>query len=910
MNGLVITPAFRDVLEDDSILSGLKEFSFDFEELLDRVFDLDDPVGTLPFGPDRLTFEIDDAFGPGGFTLSILGSGFGPLSSAQDFEDALMQGTATGTITQILATYDDGDAFQNTEILSIEVAPTGYSLTSGGQRVEITGDLPDTLDQLGDLTQLAMALEEAPGSIGDLLGEVLQYGITGVTLFDGGQEVLDLAIDFEGGSIVARSEGYTLDITFDELPLQELAEALAGAGLGGLPFGELPVDVPMPEPELLQPHLRLYNAAGALVAEEAFDPEEFDFGFGFFDLFVEFQYTSLPGGTYYLAAGAVEDASTGFYTIGYDGFGFGDFDILREDEDAPADTSTPYFLPEGWEFDGAIMPMGDRDWVEIALDAGSNYFFYMETRPFDLFELLDGIVIGPITMTDPDGEVIFEIPPIDLGDPERVNEVIMEIERLLDDIGIPDLPFDFAWAAGDPHLLTLDGAAYDFHAAGEFVMVRDSMTGGSQFELQARMAPVGENVTANIAAAMRLDGGNVMIDSTADQPFSIDGTATEIEQGRFVEVGSDRVYREGNTFTLLHTGDGMMETGYSAVVVSVFHDRVDIAVGLDQWAWAGQVEGLLGNFNGNAADDIAFADGTPLDRPLAFDDLYGQFRDDWRVSDEADSLFTYGPGESLDGFYLPNYPTAMISLDDFDADAIAAAQAAVEAGGLTPGTLFFDNAVLDLLLTGDESYIESAAGAAETTAPVMDTSGTQTDGGGLQGLLSLGATVSDAAGAELAGTRVTFRPEGKSLELVRNSGADGKVVFDMPDGEAGRLDAVRQIQAGDPAVTTSDALEVLRLAVGLNPGWGAPASAENFIAADVNGDGRVTTSDALEVLRAAVGLETEFGPRWVFVDSTDDLAGVTGAGQVDYATGVDVALIGAGMDVGLTGILLGNIEQV
>lgn len=68
-----------------------------------------------------------------------------------------------------------------------------------------------------------------------------------------------------------------------------------------------------------------------------------------------------------------------------------------------------------------------------------------------------------------------------------------------------------------------------------------------------------------------------------------------------------------------------------------------------------------------------------------------------------------------------------------------------------------------------------------------------------------------------------------------------------------------------PSVTTRDALEVLRLAVGLEPGFG-PADPRHYIAADMNGDGRVSTADALEVLRYAVGLSTDDAARWLFFD--------------------------------------------
>lgn len=285
---------------------------------------------------------------------------------------------------------------------------------------------------------------------------------------------------------------------------------------------------------------------------------------------------------------------------------------------------------------------------------------------------------------------------------------------------LPPLPGDVisGWTSGDPHLLTLDGAAYDYHAAGEYVLLR--ATNGSDFEVQSRMTPIANSVSVNSAIATRMGGVNVMVDSTDDIPLSIDGVATEVADFGFVDVGNDRVYREGNTYTMLFAGaDDTVNAGDSRIAVTVGNGRVDLDVQLNT-DLAGQLEGLLGNADGIADNDIALADGTPLARPLTFDDLYGQYRDDWRVSTTADSLFTYDAGESLAGFYDVNYPGSTASIDTFSQAEVDAAIAAVTAAGLAPGTVNFNNAVLDFALTQDASYIASAEDAqivSETAAP-------------------------------------------------------------------------------------------------------------------------------------------------------------------------------------------------
>lgn len=114
------------------------------------------------------------------------------------------------------------------------------------------------------------------------------------------------------------------------------------------------------------------------------------------------------------------------------------------------------------------------------------------------------------------------------------------------------------------------------------------------------------------------------------------------------------------------------------------------------------------------------------------------------------------------------------------------------------------------------------------------------------------------------------------------------------------------LPARDGTPTAADALEVLRLAVGLEPSFG-PATPEVFIAADIDRSGQVTADDALAILRLASGLDSDVQPQWVFVDASADLgATVTGRDAVNYETG---AILAEGQDsVMLKGILLGSFD--
>ncbi|KNX41282.1 Poly(beta-D-mannuronate) C5 epimerase 2 [Roseovarius tolerans] len=494
------------------------------------------------------------------------------------------------------------------------------------------------------------------------------------------------------------------------------------------------------------------------------------------------------------------------------------------------------------------------------------------------------------------------------------NLTVAEVQALSDpDAGTPPPPptTPIAWTVGDPHLLTLDGVGYDFHAIGEFVLLRGVAGGVADgFEIQSRMGPVLDdqgdpvaNVSANIAIAARLgNGSEVMIDSADAGPLSVDGVTQTLADGDAIDIGSDLIVRDGDMYTVIFAGaDGNVGDGDARLNVIVRDGFVDLSVQISA-DMAGAVEGLLGDGNGNPDDDIARADGTVLERPLAFEDLYGGFRDDWRVTTEEQSLFTYDAGETLVGFYDPDAPGDILSADDFDATAVDAARTAVEDAGLTPGTVAYENALIDFLLTEDETFIESSS---TQTAPAPENTGSAGTLNPGEERVTLNVSLTDESGAGIDGAVVNFTAGGAPI-LGQSAGTQGAYNLRLGSSTVeGRVDAVRDFDTGDASIDVTDALNALRLAVGLNPSFG-PANAMDFIAADVDQNGAVNVTDALDILRFAVGLETENAPRWVFLDDTQDLSGTSNS-NVSYETGTESGAIIEGGDLQLTGVLLGNL---
>lgn len=181
--------------------------------------------------------------------------------------------------------------------------------------------------------------------------------------------------------------------------------------------------------------------------------------------------------------------------------------------------------------------------------------------------------------------------------------------------------------------------------------------------------------------------------------------------------------------------------------------------------------------------------------------------------------------------------------------------------------------------------------------------GTSSGSAGVVGRISVN---SETANAGLSDAEIRFTPTGGTAVTAR-ADAQGQFDLTLPAGTtSGQLDIVKSYATASGEITALDALQVLRIAVGMNPTWGA-ARPENLIAADINRDGGITALDALEVLRAAVGMQSSNAPEWVFLDANADLSGITPT-SVTYQTGAAVTASNGTFGVDMTSILLGNME--
>ena len=297
---------------------------------------------------------------------------------------------------------------------------------------------------------------------------------------------------------------------------------------------------------------------------------------------------------------------------------------------------------------------------------------------------------------------------------------------------------------GDPHLVIFDGADYDFQAVGEFIYAQSDST---NFEVQARTQPLegNENVSINTAVATQLGGQRVGLYANREQPLVIGDTPTELADGESVSVGNGEVFRNGNRYTIVHAGeDGEVNDGDSQVVGTVRGDRIDLEVYAAD-SQEGSLSGLLGNFNNNPDDDLALRDGTQLERPVPFERLYGEYANSWRIAQD-ESLFSYQGGDTTETFTNRELPRESLMVEGLSEQERQEAEQAVEQAGITNPNLR-EAAILDVALSGDESFIQGAAEAqvsqqSATESPEGTTFSLDVDGNGntsalTDGILSL-----------------------------------------------------------------------------------------------------------------------------------------------------------------------------
>ncbi len=256
-----------------------------------------------------------------------------------------------------------------------------------------------------------------------------------------------------------------------------------------------------------------------------------------------------------------------------------------------------------------------------------------------------------------------------------------------------------AYGWGDPHNVTFDNTAYDFHAVGEFILAES--TSGSPFTIQVRQAHWGSHTAVFSAVAARVGTDRVGLYRGQSNVF-INGVETPVTGVTLLPGGGTVSLQPDGAYLVAWPGSERMKVYNRG-------DYLDIHVLLPTYQ-RGNVHGLFGNYNGNPADDFMRRDGTPLAAPLTFEQLYrdtNSFAHSWRIT-QAESLFDYAPGQTTATFTDLNAPYSWASSQNFTPQQRQDAQTVCLNAGVTQ-PFALEACILDVGLTGDPAFANGAA---------------------------------------------------------------------------------------------------------------------------------------------------------------------------------------------------------
>ncbi|MBB5873396.1 hypothetical protein F4553_006830 [Allocatelliglobosispora scoriae] len=314
----------------------------------------------------------------------------------------------------------------------------------------------------------------------------------------------------------------------------------------------------------------------------------------------------------------------------------------------------------------------------------------------------------------PKGECL---PPPDssCGDVERFRRIRSRGLDAVEGQHPADAATTCATTSGDPHLATFDGTRYDFQAAGEFILARDS---DGAFEVQTRQQGYASmrTIAVNTAVAMRIAGDVVEFrrdpaDRGAALQLLVGRVPQPLTSARLPGGGEILVDAESTTsYVVWPDGSSVSVTSYNGTQLTI---GVAPAATL-----AGKLHGLLGDMDGVALNDLRPRGGEPITN-ATFDALYPGYADSWRV-DAATSLFAYPPGVGPATFADRAFPDRPVAVAGLPGRAMAEQLCAMY-GVTDPQVLAA--CVLDVALTGRPEFAAAAA-ASQLQLSGRATSGT------------------------------------------------------------------------------------------------------------------------------------------------------------------------------------------
>ena len=252
---------------------------------------------------------------------------------------------------------------------------------------------------------------------------------------------------------------------------------------------------------------------------------------------------------------------------------------------------------------------------------------------------------------------------------------------------------------GDPHLATFDRRRFDLQAVGEFVLARS----GADMEVQARQAPFPDSRTVSVNTALAVRAGQHRLGFTlVDDGIEVrqDGAVVTLADGDTALPGEIVLSRwesngGGDGYSVRWPDGSMIDLD----PISSYGIRLYAAVSP---ARAGTMTGLLGDADGDPANDLAPKGGPPLGESPTFEQLHRAFGDSWRIA-QPESLFDYPAGKDTSSYDDRSFPDRQVGLADLTPQQRDQATAICRRLGVTdPGLL--EDCVLDVAVTGQPAF--------------------------------------------------------------------------------------------------------------------------------------------------------------------------------------------------------------
>nr|XP_022299294.1 uncharacterized protein LOC111108065 [Crassostrea virginica] len=199
-------------------------------------------------------------------------------------------------------------------------------------------------------------------------------------------------------------------------------------------------------------------------------------------------------------------------------------------------------------------------------------------------------------------------------------------------------------ALGDPHLTTLDGLSFTFNGHGEFILLK-----ATNVQVQGRFSP--QRNAAGVKSATFISGiaGQQSSPSSDKVEFRLNAGATDAETLKNgvvqnVDLSSGSV--DWSQVTVKKTTDNKNISTWKMIFSEGLTAGVQLTNGMFQLvidaggSYRGNLEGLLGNFDGNTTNDFKAPNGDILAADSVEKDIY-TYGKKWQNTN-GNTLFTYG----------------------------------------------------------------------------------------------------------------------------------------------------------------------------------------------------------------------------------------------------------------------------